>query len=58
MKKTRKPRTLKLNRETLYHLNTLKLGGVAGGATGLGCVKFSAKTCTLCPNTVCLICTA
>ena len=59
MKKTRKPRTLKLSRETLYHLDTRKLGGVPGGASAAACnTNTTCPTHTLCPNTVCLLCTA
>jgi hypothetical protein len=56
----RLPKRLKLHRETLCALEAPVLAGVVGGASAAACntTKPACPTHTLCPNTVCLICTA
>ena len=54
------PKRLKLHRETLCALEAPALVGIGGGASAAACntTKPGCATNTLCPNTVCLICTA
>jgi len=55
----RLPKRLKLHRETLCALEAPVLAGVVGGlSAGCNSLKPACPTNTLCPNTVCLICTA